>query len=85
MAILALKNRRETRRRRLEVIQNRPFGIKQPDDCIFYYNLEERLGVTYASAQKILRRLEKAGILSQIPGTRPQAWIARGILDLTRL
>ncbi len=46
--------------------------------------MSEHLGITYPAAQKILQQLEKAGILTRLPGTRPQAWLAREILDLTR-
>jgi len=46
---------------------------------------KELLGVkTYRGAQQILGKLEKAGILSPLPDTRPRAWIARGILDIIR-
>ena len=44
----------------------------------------EALSITYAAAQRILRQLERGGMLAPVPGTRPQAWIAREILELTR-
>jgi len=42
------------------------------------------LGVTYVAARNVIEKLEKAGILSAIPGTRPQAWKAPAIINLVR-
>ena len=47
-------------------------------------SVERQLGVTYAAARNIIEKLEKAGILTAIPDTRPQAWRAPAIIDLIR-
>ncbi len=46
--------------------------------------VENHLNITYAAAQKILRKLQTAGILTPVPGSRPQVWMAREILELIR-
>jgi Fic family protein len=46
--------------------------------------VQSSLEITYAAARNIIEKLERAGILSPIPGTRPQAWKAPAIIDLVR-
>ena len=47
-------------------------------------SVEALLGVTYVAARNVIEKLEKAGILRAIPGTRPQAWKAPAIIDLVQ-
>ncbi len=46
--------------------------------------LERKLGMTYAGVQRLLRVLEKQGILVAVPETRPRAYMASEIVDLTQ-